>query len=355
MLTGILILNASPYSFSQYSDAAGKKQLQDGNTTDYTIKKGDTLWDISEEFLKDPFLWPDIWENNKYIRNPDLIFPGDKLSIPSDILSKPERGPEAAPVPASEATTPEQEAIPAAEEPSHVSTPSVESQPKRSPAPASPPVVKPAISTDTIESGGYIINKIDSYGVLTGSREGRTIFADGDSVNISLAKGFANKVSVGEKLTIFRTSGPVIHPATKKKAGFLFIPIGVIEINRVQGNDASGEIIRTYNYASTGDQIQPYIPAHPVQEIRRSATQIQGYIIETREGLTLNAKYSIVYIDKGAADGITPGTIIYVIKERNDVIGELQVVSVQDKTSTAMVTRSSETFGTGSKVTTIIK
>jgi len=161
---------------------------------------------------------------------------------------------------------------------------------------------------------------------------------------------------MGDKYTIFRTSGPVIHPATKKKTGFLLIPIGVIKINRVQGKDASGEIIKSYNYASIGDRIQPYIPADPVLEIRKSEKEIQGYIIDAYEGLTLNAQFNIVYLDKGASDGITPGTIIYVTTEKkDDVIGELQVVSVQDTTSTALVTRSVEPFGTGSKVTTIIK
>lgn len=354
-LTGILVINAPSYSFSQSSEADGKNQLQDANTSDYTIIKGDTLWDISEEFLKDPFLWPNIWENNNYIRNPDLIFPGNKLSIPSDIRFKPETDKDDAPVPADEALHPDQAVMPAAEESSSVSTPLQASQPKRSPVPASPQVVQPAISSDTIEASGYVINRIESYGVLRGSKEDRTIFAYGDSVNISLANGFADKVSVGEKFTIFRTSGPVIHPTTKKKAGFLFIPVGVIEINRVQGKDAAGEIIRSYNYASAGDQIQPYIPAPPVHKITKSATEIHGYIIEAREGLSLNAQYSTVYLDKGAADGITPGTIINVIRERNDIIGELQVVSVQDTTSTALVIKSSEPFGTGSKVTTTIK
>jgi LysM domain. len=29
----------------------------------YVVKKGDTLWDLSDEFLNDPFAWPDLWEN----------------------------------------------------------------------------------------------------------------------------------------------------------------------------------------------------------------------------------------------------------------------------------------------------
>ena len=347
-LTGILIINASSYSFSQSSEVNAEEQVKDRDTSDYTIKKGDTLWDISETFLKNPFRWPYIWENNDYIRNPDLIFPGNRIIIPPDK--------EEAPVSAAEATLPEQAVIQASEELSSFTAPFMPSRPKRTAVPATPPVVRPAISPGTIESGGYIINNIESYGVIRGSREDRTIFADGDSVNISLENDYADKVSIGDKLTIFRTSGPVIHPATKMNAGFLLIPIGVIKINRVQGRDASGEIIKSYHYASIGDRIQPYIPAHPVHEIRKSEIEIRGYIIEAYEGLTLNAQFNIVYLDKGAADGITPGTILYVIMDKkDDVIGELQVVSVQDTTSTALVTRSVEPFGTGSKVTTIMK
>ena len=55
--------------------------VKQGVPSVYTVKKGDTLWDISAHFLANPWLWPQLWQANSYIKNPHLIYPGDQLHL----------------------------------------------------------------------------------------------------------------------------------------------------------------------------------------------------------------------------------------------------------------------------------
>ncbi len=61
--------------------AEKKIRVKTSHPRQYTVKKGDTLWDISSLFLQDPWYWPEIWQRNKQIQNPHLIFPGDVLTL----------------------------------------------------------------------------------------------------------------------------------------------------------------------------------------------------------------------------------------------------------------------------------
>ena len=66
---------------STLSLAQESPTLRDDHPDRYVVQKGDTLWGIASRFLRDPWRWPLIWQNNPDIQNPHLIYPGDLLVV----------------------------------------------------------------------------------------------------------------------------------------------------------------------------------------------------------------------------------------------------------------------------------
>lgn len=77
IVLGFILLMSAAIS----TQGAHHQLLNEDIPDQYEVEKGDTLWDISAIFLRDPWMWPEIWYANQQIANPHLIYPGDLISL----------------------------------------------------------------------------------------------------------------------------------------------------------------------------------------------------------------------------------------------------------------------------------
>ncbi len=336
--------------------------------SEYTIKQGDTLWDISSRLFRDPFLWPFIWKANPSITNPDLIYPGNKLAIPSlapieQALQAPreELVEKQAPVvqkPA-EAAPP----APAAREGIAAATP----RPKAAPEEAAPAETgmrlilpeerpQPIIDKYSMVSAGFV-NNADSIGEIVGVQGNtKTAFGYDDIVFVEVKS--PENVNVGDKFLIYRTLDRVKHPVTGESFGRLVRGLGILQITAKdpKADVLTARITLSFSEINVGSQLAPYQGPTLIYRPEKKAKDISGYIIEVTDQRTMNGQTDFVYLDKGREDGIDPGDrfVVYAPPAKSGfpkkVIGEVQVFLVKDRTSTAVVQTSIDPLGRGDAV-----
>jgi hypothetical protein len=235
----------------------GKGESKEGV---YVIKKGDTLWGLSERFLDDPFLWPRLWQSNQYITNPHWIFPGNPVRFYpfEEIKIRPAKPAEVKP---GEVKPPEVQ--PPEAKPEIARKPPAEGKPVEGVPPgARPPEValkREAVPAAEERWAGFMTKKdFPGIGVVVEPKEGgKLLMAEGDVVYLAFKT--SDPIEVGERFTIFRISRVIKHPLTGEKLGRKVSILGECKIIGAQDAMYTAHIFKSYRAIERGDRLTHYL------------------------------------------------------------------------------------------------
>ena len=156
-------------------------------------------------------------------------------------------------------------------------------------------------------------------------------------------------VAPGDLFTIYRRAHKVFHPTTGQYMGHLVNRLAVVQVSQIDQDLATVQIMRAYAAVSPGDPVMKFVP--PTDEgatvDRPSAVDVEGRVAEFQSNMgimNMVAQWNIVYLDRGREDGIRAGDRMVVVRSGGNlpqrIVGELKVLSMEDRTATAVITKS---------------
>lgn len=275
--------------------------MRKGHPRQYTVKKGDTLWDISSQFLRDPWYWPEIWHKNRQVQNPHLIFPGDVLTL-LYINGQPQIAVE---------STPQQK---------KTFTSRTVTTPERAlrVVKLSPTIRKQGLDASVITIPGDAIRQflskprivtkeeIDSAPYILASDDNHLIMGQDNTVYI---RGELDKERV--RFTVFRPGEELINPVTEEVLGFEAIYAGEVRIKEY-GDPAIGELTFTEREVLLGDRLLP-VDKSKIRNIYYPRTpdhDVKGQVISLSDALFGIAKFQIAVINRGNRNGLEVGHLL---------------------------------------------
>ncbi|HID49603.1 MAG TPA: LysM domain-containing protein, partial [Chromatiales bacterium] len=302
----------------------------------YVVRKGDTLWDIAARFLKDPWMWPQVWHINPEIRNPHLIYPGDVISL-HYAGDKPYLALEGAPGEAA---------------PKGIRTVKLKPGARVLPLDAAIDAIpRSALAPFLYRPGIVTKEELDKAPYIISSQEGHLISGPGNTV---YATRFGD-----QSLTVYnviRVGQEYRDPRTGEFLGYQAVKVADANVTRwgdpvtlILSNSRievlDGDYLLPTEKSTLEFSFFPYPPRKP----------ISGDIIAAFNALTQIGQYTVVAIDRGAREGLKQGHILAIYQKGEKVrdprgeystkliqlpserAGLLMVFKVYDKVSYALV------------------
>jgi hypothetical protein len=260
----------------------------------YTVKRGDTLWDISAVFLKDPWFWPEIWQINPQVENPHLIYPGDVLSLAvgadgdAHVFISQYSGARLQPRLRSEEMDGPVDAIPYSAIAAFLSKPSV-------------------MTEEEILNAPHILAFRDEH----------MIAGTGHEAYVENLGGALN-----QRYSVMHIGDPIIDFETNELVGYqaAYVATAVVNnpgpITKTILTEGSREALRGDRLVmQEGDvplSFQPHAPKEPVE----------GHIIAIADNADEVGQYQVVVVNRGARDGLAPGAVL-ACDQRGEVVKDI--------------------------------
>lgn len=232
----------------------------------HTVRRGDTLWDISSRYYKSPYQWPRIWSYNPQIQNPHWIYPGDRvrLKVPGTGgigIGRPR-------------TVPPQ--------------------------------------TIFLRNIGWVDDPDeDAMGELVGAPDDQMLLSFGDDVYLQIDDD--QTVNVGDELQVFR---PLRTLGDSDESEELVSVRGTVRIDRINQKTkmARGKIIEALDVIERGELVGKLDRRFEVVPPAANEKDIEAGILASVYPHTFFGKEQVVFLDVGSEDGVKPGNRFFAIK-----------------------------------------
>jgi len=289
VITGLLPVSSTAQDTQRTIATGSNIPLTADAPNEYTVKTGDTLWDISKVFLRDPWYWPEIWYVNPQVANPHLIYPGDVLKLvyidgqPRVTLG--DRGGEGAQSGGGKRLSPQ-----------------VRREPLSQAITAIPyDVIAGFMGRPTLLDGDQV--KAAPYVVAL--RDGHVIGATGNEI---YAKGIGS-AAADARYSVIHVEEKLFDPETGGLLGYSGIYVGSGPV-ATTGDPAKIVLTDSAREALQGDKLFPesvdvnvdFVPHAPTSDIDARVIAVRDH---TRMG-----QYQVIALNRGQRAGLEPGHVL---------------------------------------------